>query len=143
MGLFRKRKGRATRKAEAKALKHKATLEAKLGAKNERKQLKSIAKAQRKLSLAQKITERMDTSSGLYQMFAFLGDAVILPERGSDGAMWTHTSHPSGSGHDGFTSVVSNGTVLAAVPQHEDEGALEPSYRLQVDGAWLAAAQVS
>ncbi|MDJ0394359.1 DUF6474 family protein [Rhodococcus sp. G-MC3] len=50
MGLFRKRKGRATRKAEAKALKHKATLEAKLGAKNERKQLKSIAKAQNKLS---------------------------------------------------------------------------------------------
>jgi hypothetical protein len=50
MGLFRKRKGRATRKAEAKALKHKATLEAKLGAKNERKQLKSIAKAQSKLS---------------------------------------------------------------------------------------------
>lgn len=50
MGLLRKRKGRATRKAEAKALKHKATLEAKLGAKNERKQLKSIAKAQNKLS---------------------------------------------------------------------------------------------
>lgn len=50
MGLFRKRKGRATRKAEAKALKHKATLEAKLGAKNERKQLESIAKAQNKLS---------------------------------------------------------------------------------------------
>lgn len=50
MGLFRKRKGRATRKAEAKALKHKATLEAKLGAKNERKQLESIAKAQKKLS---------------------------------------------------------------------------------------------
>lgn len=54
MGLFRKRTGRATRratrKAEAKALKHKATLEAKFGAKNERKQLKSIAKAQKKLS---------------------------------------------------------------------------------------------
>lgn len=50
MGLFGKRKGRATRKAEAKALKHKATLEAKFGAKNERKQLKSIAKAQRKLN---------------------------------------------------------------------------------------------
>lgn len=50
MGLFGKRKGRATRKAEAKALKHKATLEAKLGAKNERKQLKSIAKAQKKLA---------------------------------------------------------------------------------------------
>lgn len=50
MGLFRKRKGRATRKAEAKALKHKATLEAKLSAKNERKQLKAIAKSQRKLN---------------------------------------------------------------------------------------------
>ncbi|MGA9871800.1 MAG: DUF6474 family protein [Rhodococcus sp. (in: high G+C Gram-positive bacteria)] len=50
MGLFRKRKGRATRKAEAKALKHKARLEAKLGAKNERKQLNSIAKSQRKLN---------------------------------------------------------------------------------------------
>ena len=31
-------------------------------------------KAQRKLSLAQKITERMDTSSGLYQMFNNLCD---------------------------------------------------------------------
>ena len=50
MGLFRKRKGRATRKAEAKALKHKAGLEARLGAKNERKQLAAIAKSQRKLN---------------------------------------------------------------------------------------------
>ncbi|SNT26643.1 DUF6474 family protein [Rhodococcoides kyotonense] len=50
MGLFGKRNSRATRKAEAKALKHKAGLEAKLSAKNERKQLKSIAKAQRKLN---------------------------------------------------------------------------------------------
>ena len=31
-------------------------------------------KAQRKLSLAQKITERMDTSSGIYQMFNNLCD---------------------------------------------------------------------
>ena len=31
-------------------------------------------KARRKLSLAQKITERMDTSSGLYQMFNNLCD---------------------------------------------------------------------
>ena len=50
MGLFRKRKGRATRKAEAKALKHKAGLEARLGAKNERKQIPAIAKSQRKLN---------------------------------------------------------------------------------------------
>ena len=50
MGLFRKRKGRATRKTEAKALKHKAGLEARLGAKNERKQLAAIAKSQRKLN---------------------------------------------------------------------------------------------
>ena len=31
-------------------------------------------RARRKLSLAQKITERMDTSSGLYQMFNNLCD---------------------------------------------------------------------
>ena len=37
-------------------------------------------------ALQQKLTDRMDSSSGLYQMFAFLADAVILPERGSDGA---------------------------------------------------------
>ena len=37
MGLFKKRKSRATRKAEAKALKHKAEVEAKLNAKSQRK----------------------------------------------------------------------------------------------------------
>ena len=86
---------------------------------------------------------RAEGSGLLLAATAELG--LHLTERGSDGAMWTHTPHPSGSGsgHDGFTSVVSNGTVLAAVPQHDDEGALEPSYRLQVDGAWLSAAQVS
>ena len=84
---------------------------------------------------------RAEGSGLLLAASAELG--LHLTERGSDGAMWAHTPHPSGSGHDGFTSVVSNGTVLAAVPQHEDEGALEPSYRLQVDGAWLAAGEVS
>ncbi|PTR25597.1 hypothetical protein C8K36_10627 [Rhodococcus sp. OK519] len=48
MGLFTKRKRRATRKAEAKALKHKAKLEAKLGAKNDRKKHRSDSKAQQK-----------------------------------------------------------------------------------------------
>lgn len=52
MGLFKKRKRRATRKAEAKALKHKAKLEAKLGAKNARKQLRSETKAQKKVDKA-------------------------------------------------------------------------------------------
>jgi Family of unknown function (DUF6474) len=53
MGLFKKRKSRATRKAEAKALKEKAKLEAKLGAKNERKRNKAEARSQRKLEKAQ------------------------------------------------------------------------------------------
>ncbi|WP_238774447.1 MULTISPECIES: DUF6474 family protein [Prescottella] len=53
MGLFKKRKRRATRKAEAKALKHKAKLEAKLGAKNDRKKHRSDAKAQKKVDKAQ------------------------------------------------------------------------------------------
>lgn len=53
MGLFKKRKRRATRKAEAKALKHKAKLEAKLGAKNDRKKHRSYAKAQKKVDKAQ------------------------------------------------------------------------------------------
>ncbi|CAM2955104.1 DUF6474 domain-containing protein [Prescottella defluvii] len=53
MGLFKKRKRRATRKAEAKALKHKAKLEAKLGAKNDRKKHRSDSKAQKKVDKAQ------------------------------------------------------------------------------------------
>lgn len=53
MGLFRKRKSRATRKAEAKALKEKAKLEAKLGAKNERKRNRAERRAQKKVDKAQ------------------------------------------------------------------------------------------
>ncbi|WP_137722804.1 DUF6474 family protein [Prescottella subtropica] len=53
MGLFKKRKRRATRKAEAKALKHKAALEAKLGAKNDRRKHRTDAKAQKKVDKAQ------------------------------------------------------------------------------------------
>ncbi|MFZ2526076.1 MAG: DUF6474 family protein [Rhodococcus sp. (in: high G+C Gram-positive bacteria)] len=48
MALFNRRKRRATRKAEAKALKHKAALEAKLGAKNQSKRDRRAAKAQAK-----------------------------------------------------------------------------------------------
>ena len=39
-----------------------------------------------KPSLVQKITERMDTSSGLYQMFNNLCDLGILPKRNADAA---------------------------------------------------------
>jgi hypothetical protein len=49
MALFKRRKRRATRKAEAKALKHKAALEAKLSAKNESKRDRRLAKAQAKV----------------------------------------------------------------------------------------------
>lgn len=53
MGLFTKRKRRATRKAEAKALKHKAKIEAKLGARTDRKRLRSETRSQRKVEKAQ------------------------------------------------------------------------------------------
>ncbi|MFI5714936.1 DUF6474 family protein [Nocardia sp. NPDC051750] len=53
MGLFTKRKRRPSRRAEAKALKHKAAIEAKLGAKNERKRHRTEARSQRKVAKAQ------------------------------------------------------------------------------------------
>ncbi|KAA0024784.1 DUF6474 family protein [Antrihabitans cavernicola] len=53
MGLFKKSKRRSTRKAEAKALKHKAKVEAKLGHKSERKRVKSANKVEKKVSKAQ------------------------------------------------------------------------------------------
>lgn len=53
MGLFRKRKSRATRRAEARALKARAKLEARLSAKNERRRIKSAQKAADKALQAQ------------------------------------------------------------------------------------------
>jgi hypothetical protein len=53
MGLLKKRKSRATRKAEAKALKHKAGVEAKLKARNERRRDKAAFKSARKLEAAE------------------------------------------------------------------------------------------
>lgn len=47
MGLFRKRKSRATRRAEARAIRARAKLEAKLSAKNEARRIKAQLKAQR------------------------------------------------------------------------------------------------
>ncbi|MBF6075339.1 DUF6474 family protein [Nocardia beijingensis] len=53
MGLFTKRKRRPSRRAEAKALKHKAVMEAKLVAKNDRKARRAEARTQRKVAKAQ------------------------------------------------------------------------------------------
>ena len=48
MGLFTKRKSRATKRAEARALKTKAKLEAKLAAKNEAKRIKATERSETK-----------------------------------------------------------------------------------------------
>jgi hypothetical protein len=58
MGLFTKRKSRATRRAEAKAIKAKAKLEARLGAKNERRRIKSAQRAETKTVKAQLKAQR-------------------------------------------------------------------------------------
>ncbi|WP_313674821.1 DUF6474 family protein [Mycolicibacterium sp.] len=53
MGLFTKRKSRATRRAEARALKTKAKMEAKLSAKNESKRIKAALRADKKTAKSQ------------------------------------------------------------------------------------------
>ncbi|MGH3958689.1 DUF6474 family protein [Mycobacterium sp.] len=53
MGLFRKRKSRATRRAEARAIRARAKLEAKLAAKNEARRFKSAQRAGAKALKAQ------------------------------------------------------------------------------------------
>lgn len=58
MGLFKKRKSRATRRAEARALKAKAKLEAKLAAKNDRKRIKSAERSENKAVKAQVRAQR-------------------------------------------------------------------------------------
>lgn len=58
MGLFTKRKSRATRRAEARALKAKAKLEAKLAAKNEGKRIKAAQRTGDKAVRAQLKAQR-------------------------------------------------------------------------------------
>jgi hypothetical protein len=60
MGLFGKRKSRATRRAEARAIKARAKLEAKLAAKNEVRRVKSAQRAEAKALRAQ-IKAQRDT----------------------------------------------------------------------------------
>lgn len=64
MGLF-KRKRRPSRRAEAKALKHKAALEAKLSAKNDRKRRRAEARTQRKVAKAQIATLQAEEKAAL------------------------------------------------------------------------------
>ena len=58
MGLFKKRKSRATRRAEARAIKAKAKLEAKLSAKNEGKRIKATERVENKAVKAQLQAQR-------------------------------------------------------------------------------------
>ena len=58
MGLFTRRKSRATRRAEARAIKAKAKLEAKLAAKNENRRIKAAHKAETKALKAQLRAQR-------------------------------------------------------------------------------------
>jgi hypothetical protein len=58
MGLFRKRKSRATRRAEARAIKARAKLEAKLYAKNEARRFKAAHRAEAKALKAQLKAQR-------------------------------------------------------------------------------------
>ena len=53
MGLFKKRKSRATRRAEARAIKARAKLEARLAAKNEARRIKATERAETKAIKAQ------------------------------------------------------------------------------------------
>lgn len=65
MGLFTKRKRRTDRKAEAKALKHKAALEAKLGARNERKRDRAEARTRREVAKQQISTLKAEEKAAL------------------------------------------------------------------------------
>lgn len=65
MGLFRKRKSRAMRRAEARAIKARAKLEAKLAAKNEARRLKAAQRAETKALKAQLKAQRDSDRSAL------------------------------------------------------------------------------
>jgi hypothetical protein len=65
MGLFTKRSRRADRKAEAKALKHKAALEARLGARNERKRDRAELRTQREVAKQQVSTLKAQEKAAL------------------------------------------------------------------------------
>ena len=65
MGLFTRRKSRATRRAEARAIKAKAKLEAKLAAKNENRRIKAAHRAETKALKAQLRAQRDSDKTAL------------------------------------------------------------------------------
>jgi Family of unknown function (DUF6474) len=65
MGLFRKRKSRATRRAEARAIKARAKLEAKLAARNETRRYKAAHRAEAKALRAQIKAQRDSEKNAL------------------------------------------------------------------------------
>jgi hypothetical protein len=65
MGLFHKRKSRATRRAEARAIKARAKLEARLSAKNEARRIKSAQKSADKAFKAQLKAQRDSDQAAL------------------------------------------------------------------------------
>jgi hypothetical protein len=65
MGLFKKRKSRATRKAEARALMRRATLDAKLAAKNDKRRIKSAERSAEKALKAQIRAQRESDKAAL------------------------------------------------------------------------------
>jgi Family of unknown function (DUF6474) len=85
MGLFRKRKSRATRRAEARALKARAKLEARLSAKNEKRRIKSAEKAAEKAFKAQlkaqKDTDRVALKVAETELKAVREGKLLSPTR--------------------------------------------------------------
>jgi multidrug resistance efflux pump len=85
MGVFTKRKSRATRRAEARALKARAKLEARLAAKNESKRIRSTARTQRKAARAQLRAQRESDRAALKvaqtQLRAARKGGVLSPGR--------------------------------------------------------------
>ena len=85
MGLFTKRKSRATRRAEAKAIKAKAKLEAKLGAKNEKRRIKSALRAESKAVKAhlkaQKDSDKAAVKVAETQLKAVRDGKLLSPAR--------------------------------------------------------------
>jgi hypothetical protein len=65
MGLFKRRKSRATRRAEARAIKAKAKLEARLGAKNEARRIKSAHRAETRALKSQLRAQRESDRAAL------------------------------------------------------------------------------
>jgi Family of unknown function (DUF6474) len=85
MGLFRKRKSRATRRAEARAIRARAKLEARLGAKNEARRIKhaqrSADKALRAQVKAQQGSERVALKVAEAELKAVREGKLLSPTR--------------------------------------------------------------